>query len=215
MVPMNPMEAGMMAHARRRSIERTLEMHMALSTHRWTRADLDRLPNDGNKYEVIHGELLVSPAPRPAHQYLVEALRDLLVSYCERENLGRPSGIHAFVTEDSETLPDLLVRHRPFPPPDRWDDMPMPLLVAEVSSPSTRRYDEVKKRRFYIEAGIPEYWIVDGRARTIRVVTSSSDRIEANHLRWFPPGAANPLDIDVALFFLNTIGPDVTEPAKT
>ena len=53
MVPGNPMEARMMAHARRRSIGRISEMHMALSTHRWTRADLERLPDDGNAYEII------------------------------------------------------------------------------------------------------------------------------------------------------------------
>src|SRR5690242_85614 len=88
MVPLLPMFAGMMAHARVTSIGRTQGMHMALKTHRWTRADLERMPNDTNRYEVIRGELLMSPAPRPAHATLVYELRKRLDAYSEQENLG-------------------------------------------------------------------------------------------------------------------------------
>jgi Uma2 family endonuclease len=181
-------------------------MHMALRTHRWTRADLERMPDDGNRYEVIHGELLVSPAPRPAHELLAHSLRRILEPFCDRERLGMIGGLQAFVADDSETIPDLVVRHLPVPPPDRWDDAPTPLLVVEVLSSSTRRNDEVKKRAFYIEAGIPEYWIVDGRARSIRVITRSSDRTEAETIQWSPSGSSEPLRIDIQAFFSKAIG---------
>ena len=60
-MPAIPMEARLMAHARHQAIGRTHRMHMALRTRSWTRADFERLPDDGNKYEVIDGALLVSP----------------------------------------------------------------------------------------------------------------------------------------------------------
>jgi Uma2 family endonuclease len=92
------------------------------------------------------------------------------------------------------------------PPPARWDDAPTPVLVVEVISDSTRRSDEVKKRRFYMESGVPEYWIVDAGARTCRVITAMSDRLESTTLRWQPPGASLPLEVDVGDFFRNAIG---------
>lgn len=70
------------------------------------------------------------------------------------------------MTTDSEVIPDIVVRQTPVPPLKRWDDVPTPILVAEVLSPSTERADLVKKRAFYMESGIPEYWIVDGEARS-------------------------------------------------
>ena len=85
---------------------------MALETHRWTRADLERMPDDGNRYEVIHGELLVSPAPRPAHVFIQDYLQQrVLAPFCEP--LGfMVSVTGAFVSDDSETIPDTIVRLR-------------------------------------------------------------------------------------------------------
>jgi Uma2 family endonuclease len=181
-------------------------MHMALDTHRWTRADLARLPDDGNRYEIIHGALLVSPAPRPEHQALVYVLRRLLEAYCDREGLGELAEVSAFVADDSEVIPDLVVRNRLRPPPRDWDDAPMPLLVVEVISESTRSYDEIKKSGFYVESGVPEYWVVDGKARTIRVISASGDRVESKSLAWQPPGAQSPLQIDLPFLFAEALG---------
>ena len=183
-------------------------MHMALSTHRWTRADLERLPDDGNRYEVIHGELLVSPAPRPAHEELVYALRRILEPYCDRERIGKVSDANpAFVTDDSEVIPDLVVRERMSPPPERWDDAPKPILVVEVLSESTRRADRIKKRAFYLETGIPEYWIVDGNSRTIQVVTATRDEVADDAVVWQPAGVTRSLHIGVRAFFEEALGP--------
>jgi Uma2 family endonuclease len=206
MVPTVPMTARMMAHARDRIIGRTQKMHMALSTHRWTRADLERLPDDGNRYEVIHGELLVSPAPLPRHAALVYAFRRLIEPFCSDEKLGMVSENQAFVQDDDEVIPDLVVRHLPVPPPEKWDDAPMPLLVVEVLSPGNGRNDLVTKRQFYVECGVPEYWIVDGEARSVTIVTSSGARTEAEMLRWHPEGAANTLDVELPHLFSNALG---------
>jgi Uma2 family endonuclease len=198
----------MMAHARDDIFGRTWNMHMALQAPRWTRADLERLPDDGNKYEIIHGELLVSPAPRPAHEEIIHALRRVLEPYCDRERIGRVyDGKPAFVTDDSEVMPDIVVRTAVTPPPERWDDAPMPVLVVEVLSESTRRADRVRKRAFYVESGIPAYWIVDGETRTITVVTSGApDAAFSTTLTWHPAGTSNPMRLDVGSLFREALG---------
>lgn len=180
-------------------------MHMALKTHRWTRADLERMPDDGNRYEVIHGELLVSPAPRPAHAYVQHALLRLLTPYCEALGLYVSQG-GAFVSDDSETIPDTIVRQFVMPPPASWDEAAVPVLVAEVLSDSTRRTDQVKKRAFYMESGVPEYWIIDAEVRTFRVITPTSDRVVSEAFRWQLPAASRALEFDLRDFFRGAIG---------
>jgi len=182
-------------------------MHMALKTHRWTRADLERLPDDGNKYEVVRGELLVSPGPRPAHEYIKRVIAERLIAFCATIETLHVFVESTFVDDDSETRPDIVVRASVLPPPEKWDDMPTPALVVEILSKATRRNDEVKKRRFYIESGIPEYWILDGETRSVRVVTSAVDRRESGTLRWMPAGASAALEIDLRRLFDAAIGP--------
>ena len=182
-------------------------MHMALSTHRWTRADLERMPDDGNRYEVIHGELLVSPAPLPVHAALVYAFRRTLEPFCEREGLGMLGENHAHVDADSETIPDLVVRKLGFPPPKKWDHAAIPSLIVEVLSESTRRNDLTKKRSFYLESGVPEYWVVDGNARSLRVVTPAGERIETGTFTWHPAGAGEALVVDLPELFTRVLGP--------
>jgi Uma2 family endonuclease len=202
------MAARMMTHARGSHIGRNRQMHMALRTRRWTRADLDRMPEDGNRYEVVGGELLVTPAPRPAHAAIVEELGRILDDWCRAAGIGAAwRASPAVVTVESEVQPDIVLRARMTPPPDRWDDAPLPMLVVEVLSPSSRRHDLVTKRAFYMECGVPEYWIVDGEARSIRVVTPAGERIATSVLRWHPAGAPAPMDLDVDRLFDSALGP--------
>ncbi|MEO5568199.1 MAG: Uma2 family endonuclease [Gemmatimonadaceae bacterium] len=202
------MSGDMIAHACNGSrIGRNRRMHMALTTHRWTRADLERLPDDGNRYEVIDGDLLVSPAPRPAHERLVMEFGRALDEYCRRvkgvqASFGRP----AMVTATSEVEPDIVVRASVAPPPDRWDDAPVPLLVVEVFSESTRRNDAIRKRAFYLANGVAEYWMVDGDARQVRVVDAHGERTESATLRWAPTAGSVPLDLDLATLFIEALG---------
>src|SRR5689334_3750498 len=117
MVPTDPGQPRMMAHACDLRLGRSKAMHMALKTHRWTRADLERMPEDGNKFEVIDGALLVSPAPRPAHDALVRVFWRVLSEYCERTGVAHVSGhLPVFVAGDSETIPDIVVREPVVPP---------------------------------------------------------------------------------------------------
>lgn len=177
-------------------------MHMSNRVQKkWTREELHSLPDDGNKYELIRGELFVTPAPTVSHETIVARLTRILDPYVAANDLGYVfhRGAVVNVDEESEVEPDLMVRQ----PPDRedagWADGPLPILVVEVASDSTRRRDRVRKRGIYADAGIPEYWIVDGRDRTIRIVRLGHEDVTTqDSLVWHPDGVDTPLVISVA-----------------
>ncbi len=180
-------------------------MHMALETRPWTRADLDRLPDDGNRYEVLDGELLVTPAPSAEHQDVVEWLADKLFPFVQAQRLGKLSFPRSVVVIDgSQVEPDLMVRADA--PGREWEDKPLPILVVEVLSRSTRRRDLHQKRDFYMRKGIPEYWAIDRDARTVfRFVPASSEKV-TSVLTWAPSSAARTLSIDATAMFTEVLG---------
>lgn len=182
-------------------------MHMALKTRRWTRGDLDRLPDDGNRYEVVNGELFVTPPPSPAHEELHHVFARHLQPFLDAHRLGSVfNGRSAVILGENHVEPDLVVRKRLVPPPPTWDQVPRPILVVEVLSPTTIRRDEIAKRELYQREGIPEYWIVNGRARTVRVITPAGERVEALALRWQPPNTGATLDLDLRALFEEALG---------
>ncbi len=170
-------------------------MHMATQTKRWTLEEVHSLPDDGNKYELVRGELFVTPPPSEDHETILSRLGALLQPYVSANALGmvyRPRAVVRF--EGSEVEPDLFVREPRNRPAKDWDDAPPPILVVEVLSGSTRRRDNGEKREFYLDAGVAEYWIVDPDRREIRVIRPErADVIETTELRWQPSGAAAPL----------------------
>jgi Uma2 family endonuclease len=177
---------------------------------RWTREQVLALPEDGKKYELIDGELIVTPTPRVRHQEGVMELYLLLHPFVTARGIGRcfcvPGDLEIEPGQVNE--PDLFVVP-PGPRYSRWEDFPVPLLVIEVASPSTARYDRGLKRRFYQRAGVPEYWIVDLDARVVERWRPGDERPEVldRELTWRPgedggdvvPEAA--LVLDLAGFF--------------
>ena len=175
-------------------------MHMALETRSWTRADLDRLPDDGNTYEVLDGELLVTPPPSDEHQEVVAWLAAQLFPFVRLHGLGNlhfPRGV--VVIDGSQLEPDLIVRadtrNR------GWENKPKPILVVEVLSKSTRRRDLNQKRDFYMKKDIPEYWAVDREARAIVRFTPAGAETIKSTLTWAPAGLDATLEIDVSAMF--------------
>jgi Uma2 family endonuclease len=179
-------------------------MAMSNTIQPWTLAELHRLPDDGNRYELVRGELFVTPPPSVEHQEIVDALADLLRPYVARHGLGRLQFPRSVVRIGSHTEvePDLMVR--PVPPmlPASWEAMPRPILVVEVMSSTTRRRDRTEKRWVYRDHGIPTYWIVDREHRTVRVVTPREEDVDrADTVTWHPEGASAPFVLDVAGLF--------------
>jgi Uma2 family endonuclease len=181
----------------------TTSMQMAQRTRRWTLAELHRLPDDGNKYEVVRGELFVTPAPSDDHEELLAVLRELLQPYVTEQQLGRLYSPRAIIrARGSEVEPDLMVRPVPAHRRRGWAAQPVPLLVVEVISEATRRRDYGEKRSYYLALGVPEYWIIDRDERVCVVVRPGhDDTIQADTLEWQPRGATKSLRIDVAALF--------------
>ena len=129
--------------------------------------DLDQLPDDGNRYELIDGLLLVSPAPTERHQRVLASLLAALHADCPEGLRVYTAPLDVRLAERVQLQPDLVVV-TDGPAREKLDRVP--LLCVEVLSPSTRRHDVVLKRRAFEAAGIPSYWIVDPLVPSLTVL---------------------------------------------
>jgi Uma2 family endonuclease len=125
----------------------------------FTRDALDAMPEDGHRYELIDGSLIVTPAPSPRHQRMAFRLGVLLDASRPEDHEVLMAPLDVALAEDSVLQPDLLVARRS----DFTEkDLPVaPLLAVEILSPSTRRLDLTLKRSRYESAGCPSYWVLD------------------------------------------------------
>lgn len=177
----------------------------------WTVEMLRDLPDDGKRYEIIDGELFVSPAPRLIHQRAIGELFVLLRAYLRANSAGYAYFAPADVEFSRATVvePDLLVA----PPgearsPRDVAELRRLLLAVEVLSPSTARLDRHRKRHLYQRERVPEYWIVDCDARLIERWRPDDERPEilAESISWHPEGAGDPLVIDLVALFAEIEG---------
>lgn len=135
-------------------------MAMLAQNTEWTADMVRSLPEDGKRYELVDGVLLVSPSPAKRHQRAVRILLMALQQYCEEHNLGEALASPA----DIELSPADLVQPDVFVVSEitsSWDAAQKLRLVAEVLSPSSVYTDRNVKRPRYQRERIPEYWIVD------------------------------------------------------
>ena len=186
-------------------------MGMPQAARDWTVQRVLALPDDGNRYEVVDGELLVTPAPTFHHQDAILALVMRLKPYVDSGSVGYLSISPADIVLDERTLvqPDLFVFELPGGRrPERWRDITTIFLAIEVLSPSTARADRHVKRRRYQRHGISEYWIVDLDSRLVERWRPGEDRPEilSETLTWRPTEAAAPFELDLAAFFTEVLG---------
>ncbi|HEV2851385.1 MAG TPA: Uma2 family endonuclease [Thermoanaerobaculia bacterium] len=141
---------------------------------RWTYEDYLRLPDDGNRYEVIRGHLYVTAAPIYDHQYAVLKLSRFLDEHVSAAELGvvlaAPFDVLLPFGIGTPVEPDVLffrAGNEPGGGDKNYEGVPD--LIAEVLSPKTRRRDRTVKLQAYQDAGAPEYWLVDPGTRTVLV----------------------------------------------
>jgi Uma2 family endonuclease len=173
------------------------------TTKRWTRADLERFPIDGIRYEVLNGKLFVTPLPSIPHQVVAMRLAVQIAAYCDRHQLGFATAPGAVPKGESELQPDISVifGHGMWDTED-WARLPKPALVVEVLSPSTQHRDRGVKREAYLRWGIPEYWIVDTEKRDVTVVRlGREDERVVDTLRWQPRADLPALQFSLAGLF--------------
>jgi len=215
-------ETVTLARARRRTLRRAhlllsrrteQTMGMPAETHRWTTAEVRDLQDESRpwpRYELIAGELLVTPAPRGAHQRAVGLLHTALANYLEAERLGEA----VLSPADLELEPENITQPDVFVVPSTaghlwraWTDVKTLLLAVEVLSPSTARDDRSTKRALYQRVSVPEYWIVDLEARVVERWRPGDDRPEIvrRELAWMPVRARAPFTLDLSGFFARVL----------
>ncbi len=183
-------------------------MDPTTTRYTWTYDEYARLPDDGNRYEIIDGEVLVTPSPSPMHQHILATLIIALRGCVERERLGVVlPDVDLLFAEGQFLRPDLLfvpnaaragittrgVEHAPG-------------LVVEILSPSSGAIDRVKKPRRYRDFGVPEYWVVDPEERVVWVWrfaegATEAERVEGR-LEWRVEGAREGLVLSTKDLFL-------------
>ena len=185
-------------------------MGMPLSHTEWTVEMLDTLPDDGNRYEVIDGELYVTPAPSLVHQRASTELFLLLAPYAKLVGLDpfhAPTAV-TFSTQ-REVQPDVLViprlpngKHA-----THFRDVGRLVLSVEILSRSTERTDRFVKRPLYQSERVPEYWIVSLELRRFErwTPTALQPELLTSTLSWKPVAAHAPLVIDVARYFRSVL----------
>ena len=184
---------------------------MALSQITWQ--DVQQLPDDGNRYEAIEGELYVTPAPSTRHQRvslrLTLILHRMLEEAADGELFYAPIGVEFPATEEG-VQPDIVLVTRA----RRGIIVPegirgAPDLVIEILSPSTANRDRGVKRKLYDRQGVSEYWIVDPDGGVVEVWTFGTEPGHARFADRLPVRLAGEMigEIDLAEVFRTDQGP--------
>lgn len=158
---------------------------------RYTYEDYAQLP-EGAPYQLIHGELTMSPSPTPYHQILQSHLHFILTRLVQTQRLGQvlAAPMDVYLSEEDTVQPDLL-----FIAQDRLDIIGeqkiegAPDLIVEILSPSTAYLDLTKKKRLYEAHGVKEYWTVDPEQKTVEIFENTDDGF-IQHTRVVESGTA-------------------------
>jgi len=193
------------------SAEHIMGMPAQRTRSHWTEAEFyaarDAAP-PGERWELVDGEVLVTPSPRWVHQRIIVRLLTPLAAYVRAQRLGEAfvSPLDVKLERGLVLQPDLLVV--PAGELRQRDDVVRHLrLAAEVISPSSARHDRVTKRPAYQRNRVPEYWVLDDRARLIERWRPEDERPEivSELLTWHPDGATEPFTLELGAFFAEVL----------
>jgi Uma2 family endonuclease len=146
-----------------------------VSTLRWTSADIEALPDDGKRYEIIDGELFVSKQPHFYHQHVCGRVFNLLSTWGEESKLGQAIFAPGLIfADEDDVVPDVAWLSNARLAAALGEDGELhsaPDLVVEVLSPgaANQRRDREAKLKLYSGRGVLEYWIADWSTHTIEV----------------------------------------------
>lgn len=154
---------------------------MSVALHAFTYDDLTDTPDDGNRYEIINGELIVSPSPSLKHQRLLNRLNIKMSAFVEAHQLGEVfiAPLDVIFSPYNVVQPDLFfIARQRLPQMEGRVITGAPDLAVEILSPYSRMIDLVRKKAMYATAGVQEYWAVDPRHRTLTVFTLVNGQYE-------------------------------------
>lgn len=199
------------------SAEQIMGMPARALDRRWTEQEFyaarDAAP-PGERWELVDGEVLVTPSPSWVHQHIVARLLELIAPYARVQKLGRTFTAPLDVKLEPGLVlqPDLLVV--PAGELRRRSDVVRHLLLAvEIISPTSARHDRVRKRPAYQRNRVSEYWIVDEMSQTFERWTPDDERAEllSERIIWHPPGATESFQLDLIELF-DEVASDEDQP---
>jgi Uma2 family endonuclease len=158
----------------------------------FTFADLEAMPDDGRRYELVGGAIVMTPAPEPVHQLVSARLQRVLEDAIPDDHAVFGAPIDLDLPGVQRVQPDLVVL--PWSSVGKKRLVLPVLLVVEIVSAGSRTHDTVTKRTVYAEAGIPCYWLVDLADEEITAL-----RLEDGACRPYARGKIVSLDWPVAV----------------
>lgn len=166
-------------------------MAMAISVPLYTVDDLEHFPDDGNRYELLDGVLLVTPQAAAPHQIVASRIQFELTASLQKPGLAHVVGPGAVVRMPNTQLqPDILVYPARFNPTTDWRKVTEHWLAVEVLSRSSRIYDREFKRDAYFALGLKQVWLVDWHARSLEVwKAKGKSSVVRDTIRWRIAGA--------------------------
>ncbi len=138
----------------------------------YTYEDYLKLPDDRNRYEIINGELVMTPAPKIAHVEAISNLMRELTSFVKENKLGKvyTASCDVLLGEENVVQPDILFIAKANKKVITEDNVKgAPDLIIEVLSPTTAYYDLIEKKELYEKFGVKEYWIVDPKKQWVEI----------------------------------------------
>jgi Uma2 family endonuclease len=164
----------------------------------YTIDDLETFPQDGNRYELLDGILLVTPQAAVPHQIVAARITSALLAYLGPDSPAYVAGPGAVEIRPKTHLePDVLVFPTRFPIRSKWWEIRDWWLAVEVFSPSSVIYDRDFKRNAYLALGVAEVWLVDIDEKEILVSRRSgpTDLALRDRLVWAPEEMPAPLEL--------------------
>jgi Uma2 family endonuclease len=182
-------------------------MGMAIAIPRYTVQDLSSFPDDGNRYELLDGLLLVTPAPSLGHQAVVSRLVALLQPYLGSKAMVYTPGV-VEIEPKVHLEPDILVVPAS-EPLSKWKDVEEWWLAVEVSGRGSRVYDRDFKFAAYSAVGVRDVWRVDLQHECVVVKTGpDDDAVYWDRFSWHPEELSDPVSVDVRSLFKGIQGVD-------
>ena len=156
-----------------------MAIEMAQPARPFTYDDLEGMPDDGYRREIIGGSLIVTPAPNGRHQRVTGRLFAALLAAETSEAMAMVAPYDWKLPDGASVQPDaMVIRRQDFDPSGPMPSSAVPLLVVEVLSPSNPAQDLAVKRGLYERLGVPAYWIVDPEGPSVIVLRMTGDRYE-------------------------------------
>lgn len=178
-------------------------MAMAITVPHYTVDDLANFPDDGNRYELLDGVLLVTPGPNTGHQVIASRIQARLSETVQSNGLAYVVGPGVVVRlPNTQLQPDILVFAATYKPDTDWRKINDHWLAIEVLSRSSKIYDREFKKDAYFALGVQQVWLVDRWDKSIEVWRSPSSRkVARTTLAWRAPDGEASMALDLEEVF--------------